>query len=52
MITRLAIVVLLSAAFAKGFSEIAARDNGPEAHHGAHPCEEWSNPQCNRAALP
>jgi hypothetical protein len=47
MILRLAIVVLLAAAFARGFSELVEHSDGPSGQYrAANPCDDWSNPHC------
>jgi hypothetical protein len=48
MFFRLAIVVFITMAFARGFSEIVERVEGPvPMQHSAHPCDDWNNPHCH-----
>jgi hypothetical protein len=47
MLFRLAIVLLMAAAFARGFSELVEYSEVPgETHRAANPCEDWTNPHC------
>jgi hypothetical protein len=47
MILRLIFIVLVTAAFARGFSAIVEQAEAPTAMHpNANPCDEWSDPNC------
>jgi hypothetical protein len=49
MTLRLTLLLLLVAAFAVLFSEVAKRSEGPNA---ISPCDEWSNPDCMSPSPP
>jgi hypothetical protein len=49
MLFRLTVVIFIIFAFAGGFAEIVDRSVDPPGHQRtADPCQDWSNPHCQR----
>jgi len=49
MLFRLSLVIVIIIAFAGGFAELVDRsDDPPGQPRTADPCQDWSNPHCQR----